>query len=134
MSPGVRSEILEAMRRHAAWCAPEEACGLVAIDAAGVVRFVYSLTNIAHSPTRFIVDPEEHFGALCHAERSGWEVGGVFHSHPEGSVGLSETDVAEAPDPTWWYFVVAGEQVGCYRLGEGGVVDVSLDVIGSTEP
>lgn len=126
----VHSEHLEAFAAHASFCAPEEACGLLAFDTEGRLRFVYCLTNIDHSPHRFTVDPTEHFRALQHAERNGWEIGGSFHSHPGGGAEPSGTDVAAALDPSWIHVIVGsgsgGTQIKAYRVRSGSVVDVPV--------
>lgn len=99
--------IMEAIVAHTSWCAPEEACGLLALDGDHTVRMAYALTNVERSPYRFTVAPAEHFGAMQHAERHGWHIGGSFHSHPSAPPVPSERDIAGALDPDWLY-VIAG--------------------------
>lgn len=94
------------MVAHASFCLPDEACGLLAADAAGRLRMAYCLSNSAPSPTAFTLDPGEHFRALRHAEAQGWHLAGVFHSHPGGPAFPSATDVAQALEPEWLYVVV----------------------------
>lgn len=118
-----------AMEHHARWSAPDEACGLFAIDDSDVVTMVYCLTNVDRSPRTYTVDPYEHLRALEHAERSGWTIGGVFHSHPDGSAELSRTDVAQALDPSWIY-VVLGIRAGRIDLGAYTVRD---DIVSNVE-
>jgi [CysO sulfur-carrier protein]-S-L-cysteine hydrolase len=126
----VHEEMIEAMRQHARFCAPEEACGLIAVDAAGRPRMVYCLTNDEHSARRFTVSPSEHFGAMRHAERHGWEIGGVFHSHPSGQAAPSPTDIEHAPDRTWWYLVVGFDgTLGSFRI-DGAAAEVATRVVG----
>jgi proteasome lid subunit RPN8/RPN11 len=96
----------EAIFAHAEYCLPLEACGLLAMDQAGAIKMVYSLDNADRSPNRFTISPTQHFGALLHAERHAWEIGGVFHSHPGGPASLSSTDRAQPHDPTWIHVVV----------------------------
>ena len=84
---------------------PNEGCGLVAVEAGVVVR-VYPTSNSDSSPSSYTIPPEEHFAALTDAESNGWEIGGVFHSHPAGPPALSSTDLARALEPDWTYFVV----------------------------
>lgn len=86
--------------------APNEGCGLVAVADDTVVK-VYPTANADASPTGFTVPPEEHYEALRDAESLGWEIGGVFHSHPSGPARPSIVDVAKALDPDWIYLVVA---------------------------
>lgn len=124
MLPG---EAKQAMVNHARFCHPLEACGLVATDGDGSIRFVYALTNTARSATRFVLDPNEHYRAICHSEAAGWRIGGVFHSHPEGPATPSPVDVAQAADPEWVYLVVSGDVVRGWRIPTcGPVVEIEL--------
>lgn len=84
---------------------PNEGCGLIAMDDERVVK-VYPTKNLERSPHGYTVPPEEHFAALTDAESRGWELGGVFHSHPRGTAEPSMVDVAAALDPTWVYLVI----------------------------
>ncbi|MGI8822022.1 MAG: M67 family metallopeptidase [Acidimicrobiia bacterium] len=116
-------DISAAIAQHTRFCAPLEACGLLAVDADKVPVLAYCLTNVDRSPhRRFTVDPAEHFRAMRHAEANGWTIGGSFHSHPGGKATPSSTDIAAAFDPTWWY-VVAGPlpapSVRVYRIVAG---------------
>ena len=125
------SQIEEAMFAHARFSLPFEACGLLACDQDGVLRFAYGTTNVDQSPLRFTVDPTEHFFALRHAERSGWEIAGDFHSHPASAAEPSANDVAGALDPTWIHVIVgvAAErqpEVRAYRIMDGDVSEVAL--------
>ena len=97
----VPNPIARAIESHVERCLPEEACGLLAFDTDGRMRFAYPLTNADRSPVSFTVAPDEHFGAVRHAERNGWEVMGAFHSHPDAVPVPSATDVARAPDSEW---------------------------------
>ncbi|MBT8212785.1 MAG: M67 family metallopeptidase, partial [Acidimicrobiia bacterium] len=90
----VNPQIVTAMVAHARFAYPEECCGLLAVDPGGTVRMAYCLTNTRHSTRRFSVDPTEHYRALKHAESLGWELGGVFHSHPRSPAYPSPVDIA----------------------------------------
>jgi proteasome lid subunit RPN8/RPN11 len=129
----ILAPMVEAMIRHAEFCAPQEACGLVAVDAAGRARMVYCLTNLDASPVSYTLDPAEHIRALYHAERNGWSLGGVFHSHPAGRAVPSATDVQQALEPEWIYLVVGKEpsgdpEVRGYRIERGRATEVPLRV------
>ncbi len=100
-------QIYDAIIAHARFEYPNEACGLLAADTDGNLRMAYCLTNRDSSPTTYTVDPTEHFRALRHAERSGWELAGVFHSHTHSAAYPSPTDVRQAMEPDWIY-VIAG--------------------------
>jgi proteasome lid subunit RPN8/RPN11 len=124
---GLHPELVAAIVQHTSFCAPEEACGLLGVDAGGEPVMAYCLTNVDRSPRRrFTVDPAEHFRAMRHAEANGWTIGGSFHSHPRGRAVPSPVDVAAALDPGWWY-VVAGPasrpEVRAFRIVDGIVDD-----------
>lgn len=90
---------------------------------------VYPLTNAADSSVRFTIEPREQFGALTHAERCGWEIGGVFHSHPGGEAILSPTDVSQPHDPAWVHVVVGlrpGTHLRAWRIESGRPVEVPI--------
>jgi proteasome lid subunit RPN8/RPN11 len=87
------AELIAAIVAHSRGVAPEEGCGLLAVDETGVVRHAYCLANVEHSPVRFTIDPDGHFAALQHAEGAGWRIGGDFHSHPR-SAAQPSTDIA----------------------------------------
>jgi proteasome lid subunit RPN8/RPN11 len=112
-------QVSRAILAHAAWCAPDESCGLLAFDESGRIRFAYPLTNVDPSPVTYTVDPEEHFRAMRHAEEHGWEIEGVFHSHPKGPASPSIIDLRRAPDPTWVYLITDLDEVAAFRLDEG---------------
>lgn len=125
----LHSQIIEAAIAHGRYTYPEEACGLLAVDGEGEVRMAYCLTNVERSRYRFTVDPSEHYRAMRHAERYGWDIGGVFHSHPFSPAYPSATDVAGALDPTWLYVVVGlarpdDPEVRTFSIVAGEVTEV----------
>ena len=126
-------QIRGAIVAHAEFCAPLEACGLLAFDQTGKLRMAYCLTNVDQSVVRFTVSPAEHLKAMLHAERNGWIIGGAFHSHPEAQPLPSPTDVAGALEPSWLY-VIAGPltepDVRGYRIAAGSVDEVVLEIGG----
>lgn len=122
------AQIVEAVLAHARFVHPYEACGLLAMDSEGRVRMVYCLTNIDESPSSFTVDPIEHFHALRHAERLGWHLGGVFHSHVGGPPVPSPRDVEAGIDPSWIHLIAGNGEVRGYRIREGSVSEEPLEV------
>lgn len=123
------AQIVDAVVAHGRFTYPEEACGLLAVDADGRVRMAYCLTNVERSRHRFTVEPTEHYRALRHAERHGWEIGGDFHSHPASPAYPSATDVAGALDPEWIHVVVSltdpdAPVVRVFSIVEGEVTEL----------
>lgn len=120
------------MIAHARACAPLECCGLLAADGDGALVMAYCLENADASPVAYTVAPADHFGALRHAERMGWELAGAFHSHPRSAAYPSPTDVARAPEPDWLYVVIGlvdaeRPEVKGFWIRDGEVVEEPLD-------
>lgn len=115
-----------AILAHAAASAPDECCGLLATDGDGGIRFVYPTRNASPSPVTFTIDPEDHYQAITHAEAQGWEIRGVFHSHPHGPVRPSMIDVRNAPDPDWIYLITDLVEVRAFRIARGEVEEIPL--------
>ncbi len=125
------AQIHEAMVAHARFCYPEEACGLLAADAGGRLRMAICMANADRSPTRYTLDPTEHYRALRYAEANGWELAGVFHSHTHSAAYPSPTDVGLAADPAWLYVIVGlgdlrNPDVRGYWIRDGRVAEEPL--------
>lgn len=97
----LRQQIIE----HCISELPHEGCGLLAVEGDEIVK-VYPTSNADASPRSYTVPPQEHYDALIDAESRGWEIGGVFHSHPNGRAEMSSTDRAKALESDWLYVVV----------------------------
>jgi [CysO sulfur-carrier protein]-S-L-cysteine hydrolase len=120
-----------AMVAHCLRGLPEEACGLLAGDAAtGQVLGLYPVENIAHSARVYTLDPLSHLRADRDAEAHGLQVLGVFHSHTHTDAYPSPTDVDQAPDPGWHYVIVSLRDdqpvVRSYRIADGAVEEESV--------
>lgn len=85
---------------------PNEGCGLLAMEGDQVAG-VYPTENQDASPSSYTIPPRRLYEAVMDAESRGWEVGGVFHSHPAGPAAMSGTDLARVTDPAWFYLVVS---------------------------
>lgn len=131
----VPGQIMDAMVAHSRFTYPEEAVGLLAADGDGSLRMAYCGTNVLRSRSRYTLDPAEHFRALRHAERHGWSLAGVFHSHPDSPAYPSRRDIAGALEPGWLYVVVglnewARPQVRGFWIRDGAVTEETLNVVG----
>jgi proteasome lid subunit RPN8/RPN11 len=92
------------MREHVISEHPLESCGLVG-GQDGQAEVVIPVSNIAGSAVRFRMDPNEQIQAMMRIEESGWELLGIYHSHPQGPSGPSVTDFQEAAYPEAAYLI-----------------------------
>ncbi len=133
MSVRLETDLVAQMIAHAKECHPEEACGLLAGPDPSDIRRVFPTVNVLRSQTNFTIDPTQHLHAIRDADQDGWEIIGVFHSHPHTDAYPSVTDVALAPDPSWLYVIVGMENtdeptVRAYRIvGEEISEEVVVD-------
>jgi proteasome lid subunit RPN8/RPN11 len=62
--------------------------------------------NASSQPTRYLIEPEDHFRILRDARRRGIDIVGAYHSHAITPPVPSETDVAEA-HPHFLYVIAS---------------------------
>lgn len=110
---------------------PLEACGIL-LGSPLKVSYVKSATNVEQSARIYTVDPKDMLAADRLAEQLGVELVGVYHSHTHSEAFPSPTDVTQAPDGTWNYFLVslkrAIPEVRAYRIAEGKITETPVVV------
>jgi proteasome lid subunit RPN8/RPN11 len=131
----IAQSVVDQMLTHAREAAPKECCGLLIGRRDSVERCVRT-RNLAESPSRYLVDPEEHFAAIHDARLQGQRVVGAYHSHPVTEAVPSETDIAEAAGGSEFLYLIVslangenGTDVRAYRLRNGTVKPVPLTVV-----
>jgi proteasome lid subunit RPN8/RPN11 len=93
----LQTKHLQTMQRHVAAQAPLEACGLLAgKHDSDIVEAVLTVHNAEQSPVRFRMDAQEQYNAFIWIEAQGFDLIGIFHSHPSGPETVSPTDIDEA--------------------------------------
>lgn len=116
---------------HALRERPREACGVVA-GRDGVARWVAEMTNATRSSEEYFAEPREQLEVFERIEREGLELMAIYHSHPSGGEGPSQTDLESAFYPDAVYLIVAlgGPEpvVAGYtiREREAGVVQIEI--------
>jgi proteasome lid subunit RPN8/RPN11 len=121
-----------AMLDHVQAECPNEACGLLAGSGADVRR-IYPVENLAHSPTVYEMNPAGQIAAFLAMEALGWELSGIYHSHPAGPAEPSPTDIAQAYYPDSIYVIISPGASGAwqargFQIAEGRVREVPLEV------
>lgn len=118
------------MLAHAREEAPNECCGLLIGNRVTIEGSVRARNRDA-SPTRYLIDPDDHFAAIHAARTAGTRVVGAYHSHPASAPQPSESDIAEASGGSDFVYVIVSltpePEVFAYRLKHGTVVPVVFD-------
>jgi len=121
------------MVAHARREAPRECCGLL-IGRDRAIEEAVPARNLADAPTRYFMDPRDHFSALRHARSRGVQVLGFYHSHPHSAAWPSETDRAEAHYADHVYLIVSLADkeldIRLFRLVDGNFLELTLVTVG----
>ena len=126
----IRLEVVRDIVDHARGDVPNECCGLL-IGSARRVERARRARNVQASPTRYLVDPADHFAAIRSARTDGLRVVGAYHSHPASAPLPSPTDLRDATYPDYIYVIISprdggGAQLEGYRLRADGFDPVAL--------
>lgn len=140
MDMNISRELLDELIAHAREEAPNECCGVVAVESVrspsgtfGAAK-VHTAVNTAASPLKFEVDGKELLGLIGTIERDGQELGAIYHSHTRTAPYPSQTDInfaAHWPGVEWIIVGLAdGEapEVRSYLIEDGQVREVALEV------
>jgi proteasome lid subunit RPN8/RPN11 len=86
---------------------PLEVCGLIA-GMGEVALGLRPMRNVDPTPqVRYALDPHEQLAAFAAFDAQGWDLLGIYHSHPAGPSHPSETDIAESYYPEAVYFILS---------------------------
>jgi [CysO sulfur-carrier protein]-S-L-cysteine hydrolase len=123
---------VDEMIAHARLEAPAECCGLLAGKDGRVVR-LYRTTNTLHSPFRYSVEPLEMINVFQELDKQGWELLGIYHSHPHSEAYPSATDLKYAFFPRSLYFIVTLKDsvqppVRAFRITGGKIEEETLNI------
>ena len=126
----VRASVLSDIVAHARAAAPDECCGLL-VGTGARIESAHAARNLRRSPTRYLVDPADHFAAIRSGRKVGLGVVGAYHSHPASAASPSPRDEREATDTDFLYLIVslATAQTRAFRLVEGRMEEVPLRVV-----
>lgn len=121
----------DALVQHARDAMPIECCGLL-IGTADRIDAAVRARNLEESPSRFLIDPLDHFTAIRMARMQGRAVVGVYHSHPARDAQPSASDLTEATYREYVYVIVSPAadppELRGFRLRDGRFDEVALQV------
>lgn len=127
----ISQRVLDDILQHAHETQPHECCGIL-VGHDGRILESARAANLSSHPSRYEIDPRDHFAVRRAARNRGLAVLGFYHSHPHSEPIPSETDRAEAvyDDVT---YLIAGRSAGAwsvraFRIVNGAVEEVRLQV------
>jgi proteasome lid subunit RPN8/RPN11 len=126
--------LLDELIAHALQEAPNECCGVVAVEPGAPPRAarVYRAVNSAASPLRFEVDGRELLRTMEQIEQDGCELGAIYHSHTRSEPYPSQTDInfaANWPGVEWIIVGLADgqePQARSYLIDGGEIAEVGI--------
>lgn len=126
-----RNEQIQEIIAHAQAEAPLEAGGLLAGSGATIER-VYPMENTDRSETSFLLNPEEQYRVFVEIEELGYELAGIYHSHPHSDAYPSARDMEMAYYPEAVYVIVslAGPhpEIRAFRIRDGVASEEEITV------
>ncbi|GAB4242355.1 MAG: desampylase [Acidobacteriota bacterium] len=102
----IADRVVDAIIQHALEEAPLECCGLL-LGRQGLLEEAVRCRNLAASPTRFLLAPEDLIAVVRRVRGTATQVLGIYHSHPAGPEEPSERDRQEFFYPAWSYWIVS---------------------------
>jgi len=136
----ISGSLLDELLAHAREEAPNECCGIVAVEPdrsqdgrPGRATRVHRTVNTAASPLKFEVDGKELIGLIDAIEADGHELGAIYHSHTRTAPYPSQTDInfaANWPGLEWVIVGLAGRdapEIRSYLIDRGQVREVALE-------
>ncbi|MGI9951760.1 M67 family metallopeptidase [Moorellaceae bacterium AZ2] len=129
----LKRALFDQMVAHACASLPHEACGILAGQGGEILAF-YPTSNTEKSPVRYNIDPQEMLKIFRQVEGLGWEVMGIFHSHPATEAYPSPTDIRLAFYPEALYFILSlkepsGPQLRAFWIVDGEVREEPLTLV-----
>jgi [CysO sulfur-carrier protein]-S-L-cysteine hydrolase len=130
----ISRSLLDDLIAHARSEAPNECCGVVAVESGDRPRAVsvHRTVNTAASPLKFEVDGLELLGVIDAIERAGHQLGAIYHSHTRTAPFPSQTDINFAagwPGVEWIIVGISDHdapEVRSYLIEDGRVREVEL--------
>jgi len=99
-------EVFDQMTGHCRSVYPNEACGILG-GKNSVVKKIYEMTNVDHSPVSYIMDTKEQFNVMKDMRKDGYDMVAIYHSHPHSPAYPSPKDREFAYYSTAVYVIVS---------------------------
>ncbi len=131
----IEQRFVQEIAAHAREDAPNECVGILG-GKEGQVLTLYRGTNAEHSPYHYSLDPKDLYRIYRDLDSQGWEVVGIYHSHPRAGAYFSDTDLKLAFWTNAVYIVVSlldpqQPEMKAFRVTEGKATEETMEVIPS---
>ncbi len=129
MPQSIYNKLIQTAEREA----PLEACGLLAGNDLTIHAF-YPLTNMDASAEHYSMDPAEQFNALKDMRKHGWQIVGIWHSHPATAARMSVEDQKLALMPGVSYVILSlaaehrGEIKSFRKIQDGSFAEQKIEL------
>lgn len=113
---------------------PQEACGLLAADAQGRIVEISPIDNIAAQPnTTYHMEPQQQARTMLRYHQEGWQLAGIYHSHPTSAPIPSPTDIQQAAYPHAAYLIISLQDpqkpsLAAWQIQHGTVNPLALHI------
>jgi sulfite reductase (ferredoxin) len=128
----IAANVISGIISHAKNEAPIEACGYLAAKE-GVIVQQYKMKNMDASKIHYSLDPEEQFEVLKDMRAKGFELAGVYHSHPTTLARPSKEDIRLAYDSDISYVIVSlangTETLNSFKIRDNQVEPQKIDIV-----
>ena len=107
----LNEQVAQVIKKHGEATYPHECCGFLfgkESDSGRVLELALEVENsqVENRERRFLVSPEDYLRAEQHAVKSGLDLLGIYHSHPDHAAIPSEHDRRQAM-PFFSYVIVS---------------------------
>ncbi len=127
----IKSHVINTLFEYAKEAFPIEACGYLTGND-GIVDEAIVLKNIANSPFRFAMDPDQQLQVIRNVRKQRKQVIACFHSHPRGPAVMSQEDIKLAYDKSISYLIVSisdkDKPIGSFRVDHSGVYEEDVKI------
>ena len=129
----IKQVFVNEMIAHALEDDPNECCGILAGNSNEIMK-LYRMTNVAHSPYRYDMDPKELYNTYMEIDDGGWDIMVIYYSHTHTPAYPSDTDIRLATWPDAFYVLISlmdksAPPVNAFKIVDGVVSEEAFEVL-----
>jgi proteasome lid subunit RPN8/RPN11 len=128
----IAKNVLAKVWEHAQQEPGRECCGLLGGRDGQITRSFRATNAAADTAKNYEISPEELFRLMREMRSAGFELMGIYHSHPTGNNEPSPRDIERAYYPDAAYFILSPQvnsaPVRAFSIRDGCVVELRIEV------